>query len=143
MGKLADLAKLATAQTTEQINNKILDILSFLESSNNTNPKRLKENSDGALGEFQLTRGLFTDIKRDFPEHRNVEFEDAALGPDRRKFAQLGLMSTGNNLASVGVAPTTDAVIQAYHSGPGNVASGNIGKDGKKYLKDFNRLFNR
>ena len=54
--------------------------------------------------------------------------------------AKAGLQSISRNLASEGVAPTIDAVIQAYHSGAGNVRKGTIGPEGKDYLTSILRI---
>ena len=140
---LLALSNFGQGPTKQEIEDKTLDTISFLESSSDTNPKRLTKNSSGALGEFQLTEKLLIDIKRDFPEHKNVTFKEAALGSNRREFARLGLESTSRNLSGLGVAPTRDAVIQAYHSGAGNVANNNIGPEGRDYLSKFNELIGK
>ena len=125
------------------VNNNILNAISFIESSNNTNPARLVENEDGALGKFQIKKDMFTDVKKHFPDTRNLTFKEAALGTRRREIASKALEVTSMNLASEGMAPTRDALITAYHSGAGNVSRGNIGKKGKKYLKDINALLDK
>ena len=121
----------------------LLDAIKAKESSGGTDPRARVLGPKGALGNFQLTASLYKDIQRDFPEFKSISFEEAALteGLDRQ-VAEAGLQSITRNLASEGVASTPDAVIQAYHSGAGNVRRGTIGPEGKDYLTSILRALN-
>ena len=121
----------------------LLDAIKKKESSGGTDHTAQVLGAKGALGNFQLTSSLYKDIQRDFPEFRGITFEEAALteGLDRQA-AEAGLQSISRNLSYEGVAPTMDAVIQAYHSGAGNVRTGTIGPEGKDYLKSILRTLN-
>ena len=137
------LASLAPSIGKEVISDNLLDAISFVESSSGTNPARLIKNGVGALGEYQIREEMFTDIQKHFPETRNMSFEDAALGNNRRDIAKKALEVTAMNLSSEGVAPTHEAVVTAYHTGAGNVAKGNVGDKGKRYFKDVTSFLNR
>lgn len=118
-----------------------LDAIYQLESSGGKNKKARVQNSSGALGNYQITPGLFEDIKKHFPEYKDISFEQAALHPEMdRKVANAGLNVIATQLQALGVSPTMQNVALAYHSGIGNVKNNKIGPYGKKYLEDFTSL---
>jgi len=123
----------------------ILDTIMDLESSGGTNPAALKQNSAGALGNYGMTPGKYEDVQRIFKDKwKGKDFKTVALDPKlSREAARDGLRVGALNLASLGVAPTANAVILEYHTGVGNVAKGNIGPLGKKYINDARRLLEK
>jgi hypothetical protein len=118
-----------------------LDAIKQLESSGGTNPAARKPNKYGALGNYQITPALYTDIQAHYPQFKDVPFERAALeeGLDRQ-VANAGLDVIEKQLTSLGVDPTYPNIALAYHSGVGNVKKGKIGSQGLQYVTKFKQL---
>lgn len=112
----------------------LLDIIHQLESSGGTNPKARIANEVGALGDYQMRPAAFKDIQRMFPERwKRKKFEEVMLGQDAREAAGDYLEFLSVSLANdYGIAPNADALLGAYHSGPGNLKK--LGPAGLDYM---------
>ena len=123
-------------------NDQLLDMIFQLESSSGTDPKRLVENEEGALGSYQLKRGAIKDIQRVYKSKwAGKSFRDIALDDDLARQAANDYLSVIRmHLQNNRVAPTLPALLAGYHSGMGNTVAGNIGTKGLDYLSKANAL---
>jgi len=133
--ELTNLIENLVGTKREDIEDPLLDAISAVESSSDTNPARLKKNSQGALGEYQIKEDMFTEVKKFYPDTRDLSFEDAALGPRRREIAKKALDVASRQMASKGFVPTRDDVLAVYNIGIGNYMSGKKLDAAKRYLK--------
>ena len=120
----------------------ILDTIFQIESSGGTDPARLKPNSEGALGSYQLKPGAIEDLQRVYSsKYGGKTFEEIALDDKlARNAAEDYLAIISMHLANNNIAPTTGALLAGYHSGMGNVVKGNIGEKGLDYLSKARAL---
>jgi len=125
----------AIASYTE--NAPILDVIYALESSSGTNKKAYVENEVGALGGYQIRRSTYKDIQRINKDRwGKIDFETVA-GDDR--LSRLAANDYVNWIEKYytdrDISPSVENILLGYHSGVGNVRKGNIGKEGKNYIK--------
>ena len=121
----------------------ILDTIYELESSAGTNKAAYKENTQGALGGYQLKRGAIKDIQRVFPSKwKGKSFTDITMKDDvAREAASDYLKVISMHLINKGMTPTMDALLASYHSGMGTVGKGRgLGEEGIEYLEKAKRL---
>ena len=112
---------------------RILDAIEFIESGGD--PEAINKRT-GAAGAYQILDSTALDPGYGVTP---ISLEDRFDKKKARKFAKEYL----EGIAKANPNFTTDDLIQAYHSGPKNVAEGNIGPEGKKYLTKFYGAMNQ
>jgi len=112
---------------------RILDAIEFIESGGD--PEAINKRT-GAAGAYQIMDA--TALNPGYGV-KPISLEDRFDKKKSRKFAKEYL----EGIAKANPNFTTDDLIQAYHSGPKNVAEGNIGPEGKKYLTKFYGAMNQ
>ena len=114
----------------------LLDVIYELESSKGQNKKAYKPNSVGALGGYQITPLTFTDLQQALPSVWGKVPFGAVLKDDVGRRAASDILSLKlQRLNRLGIMPSEDNLLLAYHSGEGNVAKGTIGPIGKRYVE--------
>lgn len=116
---------------------ELLDIIFHLESSSGKNRKAYVPNAVGALGGYQITQPAFKDIQKAHPDFwGKLNFKDVALDDTLARKAASDILSINSQyLSKMGVAPSEDSLLGAYHSGAGNVASNTMGPFGRRYVE--------
>lgn len=112
---------------------RILDAIEFIESGGD--PEAINKRT-GAAGAYQILDSTALNPGYGVTP---ISLEDRFDKNKARKFAKEYL----EGIAKANPNFTTDDLIQAYHSGPKNVAEGNIGPEGKKYLTKFYGAMNQ
>lgn len=112
---------------------RILDAIEFIESGGD--PKAINKRT-GAAGAYQIMDA--TALNPGYGV-KPISLEDRFDKKKARRFAKEYL----EGIAKANPDFTTDDLIQAYHSGAGNVAKGKIGPEGKKYLTKFYGAMNQ
>ena len=112
---------------------RILDAIEFIESGGD--PEAINKRT-GAAGAYQILDSTALNPGYGVTP---ISLEDRFDKKKARKFAKEYL----EGIAKANPNFTTDDLIQAYHSGPKNVAEGNIGPEGKKYLTKFYGVMNQ
>ncbi len=112
---------------------RILDAIEFIESGGD--PEAINKRT-GAAGAYQILDSTALNPGYGVTP---ISLEDRFDKKKSRKFAKEYL----EGIAKANPNFTTDDLIQAYHSGPKNVAEGNIGPEGKKYLTKFYGAMNQ
>ena len=112
---------------------RILDAIEFIESGGDANAINKRT---GAAGAYQIMDA--TALNPGYGV-KPISLEDRFDKKKARKFAKEYL----EGIARENPEFSTDQLIQAYHSGPKNVAEGNIGPEGKKYLTKFYGAMNQ
>ena len=112
---------------------RILDAIEFIESGGD--PEAINKRT-GAAGAYQILDSTALNPGYGVTP---ISLEDRFDKKKARKFAKEYL----EGIAKANPNFTTDQLIQSYHSGPKNVAEGNIGPEGKKYLTKFYGAMNQ
>ena len=112
---------------------RILDAIEFIESGGD--PEAINKRT-GAAGAYQIMDA--TALNPGYGV-KPISLEDRFDKKKARKFAKEYL----EGIAKANPDFTTEQLIQSYHSGAGNVAEGNIGPEGKKYLTKFYGAMNQ
>ncbi len=102
--------------------NDLTQFLAQEESSGGTDPRARRVNSLGT-GKYQISRVLYKDIQKAFPEFKKISYEKATLeeGLDK-KTAAAGIQVIQKQIAmKLNVAPTPTLIATAWQQGVGNL----------------------
>lgn len=100
--------------------NELTRFLAQEESSGGTNQRARTLDAKGT-GKYQLSKALYIDIQKAFPEFKDIPYKRAALedGLDRQ-VAGLGTRVVQQQLAGIGMAPTPALIATVWQQGIGN-----------------------
>lgn len=120
----------------------ILDVIFNLESSAGTNKRAYKSNKYGALGGYQIRPDAYKDVQRVFKSKwEGKDFNSVGMSNELSREAASDYLKVISMFYKNNKIPITeDNLLLGYHSGMGNVAKGNIGKDGVGYIAKAHKL---
>ncbi len=127
-----------------------LDYVRDIESSGGTDPRRLRPNRAGALGDYQITKIAFKDLQLHMPDkYANKSFEEVVLNPEiAREAARDYFLVLEGYLTTWGIPVTQEHLVAAYNMGPMAFKQHYFGKrrmptQTKNYIRRYNALRGR